>query len=336
MTFKTALLSAILISSLPTSALADGLYMSGGLGLTKTKSQTISNLPTTFDSGTVGALALGTHLTDAIRLEAELSRRAADVDQVNNTGGTGEAMATGILANMLFDLKTDTGLTPYLGLGLGLARGELDGAGSYSGVSLSDADTKLAYQGIAGLSYAVSESTSLFADYRYFAANNISIGTNSGFDFKAQSVMVGLRYAFDVPKSPAVPVATPAPTPQPVAAPQPAKTPDLPRAYLVFFDWNKAQLTAEARQIIAAAAVNADSMNVIRIALTGHADRSGPDAYNLTLSQRRANAVQAELKRLGLTNEEILTTAKGETDPLVNTPDGVREPQNRRVEIVFP
>ncbi|MBM3564582.1 MAG: OmpA family protein [Alphaproteobacteria bacterium] len=104
---------------------------------------------------------------------------------------------------------------------------------------------------------------------------------------------------------------------------------------MVFFDWDKADLTAEARKIIATAAEDAKKGNVARIRATGHADRSGPDGYNMKLSMRRAVAVKGELARLGVAEKDIAVVAKGEREPLVPTADGVREPQNRRVEIVF-
>ena len=69
--------------------------------------------------------------------------------------------------------------------------------------------------------------------------------------------------------------------------------------------------------------------------MAGHADRSGTPQYNQRLSQRRADAVAAELVRQGVSRNEIMVTAFGESRPLVPTADGVREPQNRRVEIVL-
>ena len=69
--------------------------------------------------------------------------------------------------------------------------------------------------------------------------------------------------------------------------------------------------------------------------MAGHADRSGSPAYNQRLSQRRADNVAAELVRQGVSRNEIVVSAYGETRPLVPTADGVREPQNRRVEIVL-
>jgi len=69
--------------------------------------------------------------------------------------------------------------------------------------------------------------------------------------------------------------------------------------------------------------------------VAGHADRSGTPQYNQGLSMRRAQAVAAELVRLGVKQQAIAISAFGDTRPLVPTAAGVREPQNRRVEIVL-
>ena len=137
-------------------------------------------------------------------------------------------------------------------------------------------------------------------------------------------LFVGLRYALFQPPPPPAPVVAPA-----VQAPAPART------YLVFFDWDRADLTARAREIIAEAASNAGRVQATRIEVAGHADRSGTPAYNQRLSQRRADAVAAELVARGISRNDIAITAYGESRPLVPTADGVREPQNRRVEIVL-
>ncbi len=105
--------------------------------------------------------------------------------------------------------------------------------------------------------------------------------------------------------------------------------------YLVFFDWDRYDLTEEARRVVVAAANNALAGKIVHVQATGHADRSGPDAYNMKLSEKRAETVRDELVRLGVPASEIAIAWKGEREPLVPTPDGVREPQNRRVEIVF-
>jgi len=120
-----------------------------------------------------------------------------------------------------------------------------------------------------------------------------------------------------------------------VAAPAPAPAPAPARTYLVFFDWDRADLTTRAREIIGEAAQNSRRVQATRIEVAGHADRSGTPQYNQRLSQRRADAVAAELVARGISRNEISVTAFGESRPLVPTADGVREPQNRRVEIVL-
>jgi OOP family OmpA-OmpF porin len=120
--------------------------------------------------------------------------------------------------------------------------------------------------------------------------------------------------------------------PLPVA-PAPAAKAAVPDRFLVFFDWNKATLTAEARSVLAEAARTYKEQGQAKVIATGFTDRSGPYDYNLKLSVRRADAVKAELVRLGVPAAAITTIGRGENDPLVPTADGVREPQNRRVEI---
>ena len=105
--------------------------------------------------------------------------------------------------------------------------------------------------------------------------------------------------------------------------------------YLVFFDWGGVEINGRGRQLIAeAAGTLGATTGTTRIEMGAHADRSGPSAYNQRLSRLRAEAVAAELVRHGVGAEQTAFRAFGETRPLVPTQDGVREPQNRRVEIV--
>jgi outer membrane protein OmpA-like peptidoglycan-associated protein len=71
-----------------------------------------------------------------------------------------------------------------------------------------------------------------------------------------------------------------------------------------------------------------------RVALTGHTDTAGSAAYNMALSLRRAEVVKQALVREGVPAEIIVAAGRGETQLLVQTGDGVKEPQNRRVELV--
>jgi outer membrane protein OmpA-like peptidoglycan-associated protein len=104
---------------------------------------------------------------------------------------------------------------------------------------------------------------------------------------------------------------------------------------MVFFDFNKSDLTAQAVQIVDQAAKTAAVEKVTELTVTGHTDTVGSDAYNMRLSRRRAESVAAELEKQGVPANEIAIVAKGKRDLLIPTGDGVREPQNRRVHIVF-
>ena len=127
------------------------------------------------------------------------------------------------------------------------------------------------------------------------------------------------------------PEATPAAyVPPPVQAPMAA-----PKSYLVFFDFNKSDLTPQAVTIVDQAAHNAGPAKVTQLTVTGHTDTVGSDAYNMRLSRRRAESVAAQLEKDGIPSSEISIVAKGKRDLLVPTADGVKEPQNRRVQIVY-
>jgi OOP family OmpA-OmpF porin len=121
--------------------------------------------------------------------------------------------------------------------------------------------------------------------------------------------------------------------PTPVAA----ATPPREQSFLVFFDFDKSQITPEGQQVVQRAVETyRRTGQAPRIVATGHADRAGPDNYNMSLSDRRAVAVRQALVAAGVPANEIATQARGESQPLVPTPDGEREPQNRRVEIAIP
>jgi OOP family OmpA-OmpF porin len=120
--------------------------------------------------------------------------------------------------------------------------------------------------------------------------------------------------------------------PPPVVAPAPVTT---PKSYLVFFDFNKSDLTPQAVNLVYQAAHNAGPARVTKLEVIGHTDTVGSDAYNMRLSRRRAESVAAQLEKDGIPSSEIEIVAKGKRDLLLPTADGVKEPQNRRVQIVY-
>jgi len=126
------------------------------------------------------------------------------------------------------------------------------------------------------------------------------------------------------------------PKSSPELPPPPPPPPVVPvRTYLVFFDWDRADLTPRATQIIAQAASDSKTAATTTIDVSGYTDTSGTPVYNQGISDRRANSVASQLVADGVSESEIEIHAYGETHLLVPTGPGVREPQNRRVEIVL-
>jgi len=279
---------------------------------------------TSYDTGVMGQASVGYGLGNGIRFELE----GVYASNARTSGRpTVYEQKYGVLANALFDFDIGSPYVfPYAGVGGGYMR--LDrGAGYRNDVA--------AYQGIAGAAFPIPFLVGLSAtlDYRFVGlANNkrtLDLGGGERTQIKVLNnlsniVTVGLRYQFNV---------TP-PPPPPVVAVAPI-TPAPSRTYLVFFDWDRADLTARARQVIGDAANNAGRVQYTRIEVDGNTDRSGTPAYNLGLSRRRAETVAAELVRDGIPRQSIGIQAFGDTKPLVPTAAGAREPQNRRVEIVI-
>ncbi len=111
-------------------------------------------------------------------------------------------------------------------------------------------------------------------------------------------------------------------------------TPKMPgqQDFIVYFDFNRANLSAEAMSMIAKASAFAKSTKSL-LKLRGHTDRSGSEEYNMGLSEERNESVILEMLNKNVEARIIRSTALGESEPAVPTPDGQRHPKNRRVEI---
>lgn len=181
-----------------------------------------------------------------------------------------------------------------------------------------------------GISYAVNEWVSVNLAARglrtqRFGLGRSAFGQQRSINLITYGPLIGIGIRFPPPLPP------PPPAPMPVAAPAPAPA----KTYLVFFNWDKATLTPRATQIIAEAASDSHTNQVTTLVVSGYTDTSGTAVYNQGLSVRRAQAVAAQLVSDGVPASEITTQGFGDTHLLVPTGPGVREPQNRRVEIVL-
>ncbi len=118
------------------------------------------------------------------------------------------------------------------------------------------------------------------------------------------------------------------------AAPAPAPAPMMPETFIVYFAFDSTDLTAASKLVLDNAMRAAKKMAATDLAVTGHADRAGAEEYNLGLSLRRASAVLDALAARGAYPAKVSLAGRGEAEPLAATADGVREPVNRRVEII--
>jgi opacity protein-like surface antigen len=254
----------------------------------------------------------------------------------------------GPMINVLYDIPVQAPVAPYIGAGGGyqwVQASSFYQNTSHGALAYSDTKGSPAFDVVAGIAYEVPQVPGLavtLEDRFTMLTDNINQedtirggypkgspygGTLTFQSQSVDSVFLGIRYAlFTAPPAPP-PVAPP--VAPPMAAPKPA-----PRTYLVFFDWDKYSLTPRALDIISEAAT-ASKTGTTELDVSGYTDTSGTPTYNQGLSLRRAKAVEGQLVADGVPASEIDIHAYGETHLLVPTGPGVREPQNRRVEIVL-
>ncbi|MCX7366062.1 MAG: OmpA family protein [Alphaproteobacteria bacterium] len=310
---KKALMAAAALVALPVMAQAQtpssGFYIGAEGGLNWLLNTTIMGNGVNPQTGWAAGGKIGYDFVGP-RVEIEGIYR----ENQHNVGFPGRSISNkigqvGVLANLLYDFAPGATITPYIGAGAGV--GFID-----SDTSLGS--TQFAYQGIVGLGWNVDTNFRVNLDGRYYGTSNPSVAgttwSNNNF-----SLMLGLEFKFG-----SAPAAAPPPPP-----------PVNPPSFMVFFDWDRSNLSAQALNTIKQAAGAYKTKGSARVTATGHTDKSGPEAYNMALSLRRANTVKDALVREGVPATAISVVGRGETQPLVQTADGVREPQNRRVEIVI-
>ena len=350
----------------------DGLYVGGDLGVNFMGSEKIQanslansssaglgnlgfgpnggNTNVYFSPGFVGLGSVGWGLGNGFRVELEPSYRTNAVSSISglfaspglSSGGTEQKF--GLLVNAAYDFYGLVPWTvPYAGVGVGYAWANWNGVNVTDRIgdtaTISNTKGAFAYQAILGTAFpmAATPGLSITTEFRFMGmagtrdysgaivlprldralTGSVQVGAEYNY-----ALLVGIRYAFNTP---------PPPPPTPIAAPSPAPA----RSYLVFFDWDKATLTDRARQIVKDAADNSTRVQYTRIEVNGYTDTSGTAKYNQALSVRRAEAVAAELVKDGVPRGGITIQGFGETHLLAPTGPGVREPQNRRVEIII-
>jgi outer membrane protein OmpA-like peptidoglycan-associated protein len=305
------------------------------------KADSTTGFTSSFDTGWA---ALGTvgYAWSNWRFELELGYRANDIDDIFFQGkrgvvhltDSGELNEFSQMLNAVYDIPVGSKLTLSLGAGAG---GDYimykDDVLHQPALALHDNDYVFAWQLIGGLNYALGERTELFVDYRYFNAEDAKFTDVDGLasthsdDYDTihkHTVTVGLRYDLYADEEPVAAPAPPPPPPPPPAA---------PKSFIVFFAFNKCNITAEADNVLGEAASAAKEAGSAAVKIVGHTDTSGSNKYNQKLSECRANAAKTNLVGKGVPESAITATGKGETELMVQTGDGVKEPQNRRATV---
>ena len=361
MKLRSALLAATVLA-MPFAASAQpvtGLYVGLGAGVNLLQQESVS---ANVGGGTLGklksevgvasVLSIGWGFGNGLRAELEGDYRNNKFSNFSGTAGGstisggGREQKYGPMVNVLYDFSVSPWFMPYIGVGVGWQAANWQNVKAYGGtplttVSFSNSSPgSFAYQAILGAAFPLPFAPGLAftTEYRFMGLAGkrgysgsvtvagtpgaTAVGINSTNDYN-HAFLLGIRYNFGVAPPPAAAA----------AAVVPAQAPA--RSYLVFFDWDKANLTDRARQIIADAAANSTKVQYTRIEVNGYTDTSGTPQYNQGLSIRRAKAVQAELVKDGVPPNAITIQGFGETHLLVPTGPGVREPQNRRVEIII-
>ena len=295
------------------------------------------------------------------RVEAEGGYRQATVDGYRSTLGTpvftsagglattgasnfngagGKTSALSFMLNGLLDFGDDDGIQGFLGGGVGVARVKARYGLNRFGNFLNDSDTVFAYQGLAGVRAPITDRIDATLKYRFFTAPNVKLidVSNRGFEgrFRSHSLLGGFTYNFFTPEpeAPPPPADLPPPPPPPPAPPQ-EQIVCSPGPFIVFFEWDRSDITPEAASILDNAVTQYQNCGNAQVMVAGFTDKSGAASYNVGLSQRRADAAKAYLSSRAVPEAQISTEAFGETRPRVDTADGVREVQNRRVEVTY-
>ena len=323
MKLRLLAMATVAAAALSTPALAgDGWYLGLGGGWdnqpgirgTSVPAPALFNQKTSSSDSAIGAIAIGYKWAEGFRLENEVAFTQHDISVPGATGGN---QIISDMVNIAYDYPLDEvwKITVGGGLGIGGARGALRTNGTSFDI-LRGAHSAFQWQLMAGLAASVAPDVDLFAEYRYrenetdhnFGSSYTNLTPIHVSAIQENVVMVGLRWFLTPP-------------------PPPAKT------YIVFFDFDKSNLTAEAQSTVTEAVSAAKTLGSVRIMVTGHTDTVGSDRYNQALSIRRATSVKEEMVRQGLGADSIAIEGKSFHDPLVPTGPGVREPKNRRAVI---
>lgn len=289
------------------------------------------------DIGWAALASVGYAYNNGWRVELEGGYRHNEFNEVIDALGVaapadGELNEYTLMANVLYDFPSASGVTFSVGGGVGADYGRFDG----STPAMQDDQVSLAFQAIAGLSVQMTSWLDLVMNYRYlyvtdyeFSEPDLLVPGNTNHldteDLQKHTLTLGFRWGSH--KADAPPVVKSAPPPPPPPAQQVA------RQYVIYFAFNKCSINAEADAVLTEAASSARTLGSVGVKIVGHTDTVGSRGANQKLSECRADAAKSNLINKGVPSGSIQASGAGETQLVVQTGDRVKEPQNRRATV---
>lgn len=291
-----------------------------------------------WETGYVVAGAVGYDFADRWRAEFEVAYRVNDADGFLQSGSASTVPGAEIwelsqMINVFYDFPVSDKFTVSAGAGVGgtlvVFNPGCSGNFESANCNIETDDYVLTGQLIAQAAYRLSERWQLFLDYRFMLLDDAEVtnpadGEHWIIEKTDHALSLGIRFDLQRDGAPPPPAAVQPPPPPPATA---------PKQFMVFFGFNKANLTAEASRVVADAAAAAKEFGSASIVVVGHTDTVGSNAYNDALSMRRSQAVKDGLAGHGIPASAISTAGRGESELMVQTGDAVKEPQNRRATI---
>ena len=288
------------------------------------------------DTGWAALASLGYSYANNVRFEFEGGYRHNQFNALTPSGGAsspadGELGQFTLMANGIYDFSAGSGIILSFGGGVGANYARLNS------LSLAPAfdgsDIGLAFQAFAGLSVPVARWLDMTMNYRFLYVPSLNLEDHDVAapsvahvdvkDLKTHTVTLGFRFGGRASEEMQIVR----------SAPPPALPPSAARHYIVFFGFNKCNITPNADEVLSEAANAAQQLGSVAIQISGHTDTVGSTAANQRLSECRASAAKKNLVSKGISPRSITAIGYGETRLMVQTDDAMKEPQNRRANI---